>query len=140
MRSVLWVTPLLTAAACFWAYRENKTDFGVALAVGVLAVAVAFAYALRAFTRHRQWVATHTLFVTDRGLLFQDGLTELSVPFESVTSLAVKRRGSRVRALILKYDSHREILGRYEDLEVLAQLLVARIPPDRVTEFAWFHV
>ncbi len=140
MRRIVWITPLLTAAACLWTYLRNSTDPGVALSISAFAVVTAFVYALRAFRRQRQWAETHVLVVTDQELHFQDGPIELRVPFETVTSLVVKRRGSTVRALTLKYDSHREFLSRYENAEQLTQLLIVRIPPDRVKDFSWLHV
>lgn len=140
MRHSIWFAPLLVAGFCVLAFRSSRDDIASQVVISLAMTVLAFGFTWSGYRKYLRWAANHILIVSEDALHFQDGSTDLRVPFTSIATLAIKRRHSKVHGIILKHDSERKLLHGYDNLDALAQLLTARIPPDRIKEFAWFHV
>jgi hypothetical protein len=139
-RTLSFFVPLVGGLVAIRGLWGNTEHFVAATVVVVLVFVILVVVAVRAYRRFVRRSLEHTLFVLDEGLLFKEGEIELKVPFGAIQELAIKRRGSTVLGIALKYDGHREILPGYEDIQLLAQLLQQRVQPERVSTFSWFHV
>jgi hypothetical protein len=108
--------------------------------VTLVALVIGCIVARRSQTLFADYAAEHTLFVSDDGLLFQDGQVESKVLFDSIDNLAIRRRRATVKSIILTHDAHRTVLEGYENFQLLAQLLQEKVRPERVPASSRFHV